>query len=65
MPQNPFQRGGAFRRPRRTESLIAGPDAGRPELQSRHPAMRGISVSPVHGWHCICDRCVAQSGQQH
>ncbi|WP_249012353.1 hypothetical protein [Conexibacter sp. DBS9H8] len=24
----------------------------------RHPAMRGIAVSPVHGHHCICGRCV-------
>jgi hypothetical protein len=24
---------------------------------TRHPAMRGIDVSPVHGRHCICDRC--------
>jgi hypothetical protein len=25
----------------------------------RHPAMRGLNVSPVHGRHCICDRCSA------
>jgi hypothetical protein len=23
----------------------------------RHPAMRGLDVSPVHGHHCICGRC--------
>jgi hypothetical protein len=23
----------------------------------RHPAMRGLNVPPVHGRHCICDRC--------
>jgi hypothetical protein len=23
----------------------------------RHPAMQGIDVPPVHGHHCICDRC--------
>jgi hypothetical protein len=23
----------------------------------RHPAMRGLDISPVHGRHCICDRC--------
>ncbi|HET9074708.1 MAG TPA: hypothetical protein VFN48_09030 [Solirubrobacteraceae bacterium] len=23
----------------------------------RHPAMRGLDVSPVHGRHCICGRC--------
>jgi hypothetical protein len=26
----------------------------------RHPAMRGLSISPVHGHHCICDRCSQQ-----
>jgi hypothetical protein len=36
----------------------------RPELLARedahrHPAMQGIKVSPVHGHHCICDRCHA------
>jgi hypothetical protein len=20
-------------------------------------AMTGIDVSPVHGWHCTCERC--------
>lgn len=25
---------------------------------ARHPAMRGLDVSPVHGRHCICGRCV-------
>jgi hypothetical protein len=28
---------------------------------NRHPAMSGIQVSPVHGRHCICDRCLAQA----
>jgi hypothetical protein len=27
--------------------------------EDRHPAMRGLNVSPVHGRHCICDRCTA------
>jgi hypothetical protein len=27
----------------------------------RHPAMRGLNVSPVHGRHCICDRCSADN----
>jgi hypothetical protein len=26
-----------------------------------HPAMVGIQVSPVHGRHCICNRCLAQA----
>ena len=30
---------------------------------NRHPAMRGIDVSPVHGRHCNCSRCLAQSGR--
>jgi len=25
--------------------------------QRCHPAMSGLSVSPVHGRHCICERC--------
>ncbi|HWF74591.1 MAG TPA: hypothetical protein VG186_14670 [Solirubrobacteraceae bacterium] len=25
--------------------------------QRRHMAMTGIDVSPVHGWHCTCERC--------
>jgi hypothetical protein len=25
----------------------------------RHPAMRGLDVSPVHGRHCICGRCMS------
>jgi len=29
------------------------------ESAHRHPAMRGIQVSPVHGRHCICSRCGA------
>jgi hypothetical protein len=29
----------------------------RPIEHPRHPAMRGLNVSPVHGHHCICDRC--------
>jgi hypothetical protein len=31
------------------------------DTHHRHPAMIGIEVSPVHGWHCICDRCQAQA----
>jgi hypothetical protein len=32
---------------------------GRPQ---RHPAMSGLDVSPVHGRHCICDRCTPYPG---
>jgi hypothetical protein len=28
-----------------------------PASEDRHPAMRGLNVSPVHGRHCICNRC--------
>jgi hypothetical protein len=31
--------------------------------QNRHPAMRGINVSPVHGHHCNCSRCLPQAGR--
>ena len=39
----------------------SAPDAARPvadlSTAHRHPAMRGLNVSPVHGRHCICGRC--------
>jgi hypothetical protein len=27
------------------------------EGERRHPAMVGLAVSPVHGWHCSCAGC--------
>jgi len=27
--------------------------------------MSGIDVPPVHGWHCICDRCRRQGRAGH
>jgi hypothetical protein len=36
---------------------VASRPAGLGEVRHRHPAMAGLNVSPVHGWHCICDRC--------
>jgi hypothetical protein len=61
----PFLRSvGSHRRFRPTPVVVAEAGAVRPELPSCHPAMRGIAVSPVHGWHCICDRCAAQSRHQ-
>jgi hypothetical protein len=27
----------------------------------RHPAMAGLNVPPVHGRHCICERCERQA----
>jgi len=23
--------------------------------------MTGLNVPPVHGWHCICERCARQT----
>jgi hypothetical protein len=40
-----------------TAAVAAGLRLGQPE---RHPAMIGINISPVHGWHCSCRRCIAQ-----
>jgi hypothetical protein len=28
---------------------------------TRHPAMAGIDVPPVHGRHCICQRCTPET----
>jgi hypothetical protein len=33
------------------------PAAGATDYTHRHPAMRGLNVPPVHGRHCICNRC--------
>ena len=30
----------------------------------RHPAMSGLNVSPVHGRHCICNRCAPDEREQ-
>lgn len=30
-------------------------------VAQRHPAMRGLDVPPVHGQHCICSRCDADT----
>ncbi len=34
-----------------------GPRAVAKAPERRHPAMRGLDVSPVHGRHCNCRRC--------
>jgi hypothetical protein len=31
------------------------------EIPHRHPAMIGLNISPVHGHHCICDRCAPRA----
>jgi hypothetical protein len=33
------------------------PTADTASTMRLHPAMRGLNVSPVHGRHCICNRC--------
>jgi hypothetical protein len=35
--------------------------APRSDTQRRHPAMTGIDVPPVHGRHCIRQRCERES----
>jgi hypothetical protein len=51
----------AVGRPRRTRRADAA--VGSPLGQPRRPnaAMAGLEVSPVHGRHCICERCERQS----
>jgi hypothetical protein len=49
------------RRTRPTAPLGTAARPGRARGQQRHPAMSGLDVPPVHGWHCICDRCAAQT----
>ncbi|HUE26778.1 MAG TPA: hypothetical protein VMP89_08385 [Solirubrobacteraceae bacterium] len=40
----------------RAHANVVGAAAGR-----RHPAMAGLNVPPVHGHHCICQRCERQA----
>jgi hypothetical protein len=42
-------------RPARGTEVRTGAGVERPR---RLPDM-GIAVQPVHGWHCICERCSA------
>jgi hypothetical protein len=39
-------------------SAFAAPSVATGQIRHRHPAMAGLNVPPVHGHHCICDRCV-------
>jgi hypothetical protein len=48
------------RRARRTSSSVPQKPVTMGERQHRRTAM-GIDVSPVHGHHCICDRCLMQA----
>ena len=45
---------------RRSPSLpdrVASPGPGLGKVGHRHAALAGLKVSPVHGRHCICERC--------
>lgn len=44
------------RRHRREQRTVA-PIAAVGNAGPRHPAMAGLNVPPVHGRHCICERC--------
>jgi hypothetical protein len=54
-PRNPFHL--PHLHIHRAESGPAAPPVELAPHSERHPAMRGLNVSPVHGRHCICDRC--------
>jgi hypothetical protein len=62
-----------FHRPHLHLLHHAGPVAEAPRptvsrvsaMSARHPAMRGLDISPVHGRHCICGRCEQMRRQQH
>jgi hypothetical protein len=48
------------RSPSQSERLASrAPALG--EVRHRHPTMAGLNVSPVHGRHCICDRCAREA----
>jgi hypothetical protein len=42
--------------------LVADP-AAHEAARHRHPAMAGLDISPVHGRHCICERCERLAGR--
>jgi hypothetical protein len=46
------------RRSRPSALAAAAPSGATGQVLHRHPAMAGLNVPPVHGYHCICDRCV-------
>jgi len=52
---------GAGRRSRDAEVPTASSSGLSSHAPRRHPAMTGIDVSPVHGRHCICDRCAPRT----
>lgn len=39
------------------------PSAAPRDTSHRHPAMSGLDISPVHGRHCICDRCTTRGNE--
>jgi hypothetical protein len=49
------------RRSRRAPGRISSRGFGLGDIQNRDTAMVGLNVSPVHGWHCICQRCARET----
>ncbi len=50
-----------FRRSRSRSDRPGSRGLGYAERRHRHPAMAGLTVAPIRGWHCICERCAAQA----
>jgi len=48
---------GLARRSPRVHAAEGVPGVSHVEARRRHPTMAGLAVQPVHGWHCICERC--------
>ncbi|HEY1523815.1 MAG TPA: hypothetical protein VGF70_12455 [Solirubrobacteraceae bacterium] len=57
MPFSSFSRNAARTAHRRRRE--ANPASGQ-STEPRRQAAMGISVQPVHGHHCICERCQRQ-----
>jgi len=56
MHWSPFTRAVPLpRRSRRAPAAPAQQSAVHPHRRRR--AEMGLDVPPVHGWHCICERC--------
>jgi hypothetical protein len=49
------------RRSRSASDRVTSRAPGLGEVRHRHPAMTRLNISPVHGRHCICERCARQT----
>jgi hypothetical protein len=49
------------RRSRRDHSATPPAKVLDAAARRRHPAMAGLNIPPVHGRHCICERCERQT----